>query len=509
MARRPDEQDFSASLTGKLAVLMAIFLTVPIILYTQFREADQDKQALLLQGVNEQARLATQAIRSMLEDRAQPLSSGLMGAIGHLATEGTSIKVLFRPHGEGNPDNFYYIASAPEAALPFLQGERTRLIELGVLDKLAETCEGELPVAQKYTNPAGLEQIVTSVNPVLTAAGCWAVVIAHSTAAYQKMALGRPYWETPEVRFAAIIYAGMALLVFTMFYGAWRGLQQLAELARSIRVSGGSGRSLAAEGNVLEVAGLAEELDRLIGALEDSSKSIRQAAEENAHAFKTLVAIIRQSLEPLKRVVASGSERGSRALEVIEASADRLDHLISCAWRMDEIAAGLVDPPREEVAFSVLLERMMAGYADLFRSRAVTAQVKVDKNVEVLTGDELLETVIENLIENALTFSPSSRSISVSLKSDGNTAVLNVADEGPGVPEEDLEQIFERYYSRHPAEEAADIEGNEARSSADNRHFGIGLWIVRRNVEAVGGTARAGNQPKGGLQVTVNLPLSE
>ena len=51
MARRPDEQDFSASLTGKLAVLIAIFLTVPIILYTQFQEADQDKQALVLQGV--------------------------------------------------------------------------------------------------------------------------------------------------------------------------------------------------------------------------------------------------------------------------------------------------------------------------------------------------------------------------------------------------------------------------------------------------------------------------
>jgi two-component system sensor histidine kinase ChvG len=340
---------------------------------------------------------------------------------------------------------------------------------------------------------------------VLTDAGCWAVVIAHSTAAYQKLALGRPYWETPEVRFAAIIYAGMALLVFTMFYGAWRGLQQLAELARSIRVSGGSGRSFAAEGNVLEVAGLAEELDRLVGALEDSSRSIRQAAEENAHAFKTPVAVIRQSLEPLKRVVASDSERGLRALEVIEKSTERLDHLISCAWRMDEIAADLVDPPREDVAFSVLLERMMAGYADLLRSRAVAARVKVDKNVVVRAGEELLETVIENLIENALTFSPKGGLISVSLENRDNTAVLVVADQGPGVPKDDLERIFERYYSRHPSEET----GDGAETGSGDRHFGIGLWIVRRNIEAIGGTVRAGNQPQGGLQVTVGLPLSE
>jgi len=482
---------------------MAIFLTVPIILYTQFREADEDKQALLLEGVNQQALLVTQAMRPLLEERAQPLSSDLMAAIGHLATEDTSIKVLFRPQGESHPDSFYYIAAAPEAPLLFLQGERDQLIELGVLDRLAETCEGALPVAIKFTNPEGQDQVITSLNPVLTDSGCWAIVIAHSTTAYQKMSFGRPYWETPEVRFAIIIYAGMALLVVTMFYGAWRGLHQLAALARSIRVSGGTGRSFAAEGNVLEVAGLAQELDRLVGALEDSSRSIRQAAEENAHAFKTPVAVIRQSLEPLKRVVADDSQRGSRALEVIEKSTERLDHLISCAWRMDEIAADLVDPPREEVLFSVLLERIMAGYTDLFRGRGITADVRVDKNVIVLADEDLLETVIENLVENALTFSPAEGTISVSLERQEDDAILIVADQGPGVEEEDLERIFERYYSQHPSEE----EDGEPEPQTDSRHFGIGLWIVRRNIEAVGGTAQAENRSKGGLQVMVRLPL--
>lgn len=503
MARRPDEQDFSASLTGKLAVLIAIFLTVPIILYTQFQEADQDKQALVLQGVNEQARLIAQALQPGLTKSTQPVPSGIAGAIRHLATEGTSIKVLFRPKEGRNPDSFYFIASAPEVSLEFLQGERQRLIELGVLDKLSGTCEGELPVAERYVNPAGQEQIVTSVNPVLTSAGCWAIVIAHSTAAYQKLAIGRPYWETPEVRFAAIIYAGMALLVFTMFYGAWRGLQQFADLARSIRIGGGSGRSFAAEGNVLEVAGLANELDRLIGALEESSKSIRQAAEENAHAFKTPVAIIRQSIEPLKRVVAEDEDRGARALEVIEKSTDRLDHLISCAWRMDEIAADLVDPPRQEIEFSLLLTRMMRGYADLFHSQDVTARTEVEKGVVVRAGEDLLETVIENLVENALTFSSPGGAISVVLEARDGNAVLKVEDEGPGVPDEDLERIFERYYSRRPADQSpAESEGG------DRHHFGIGLWIVRRNIEAVSGEVHAENKPDGGLRVTATLGLA-
>lgn len=503
VARRPDEQDFSASLTGKLAVLIAIFLTVPIILYTQFHAADQDKQALLLQSVNEQARLVAQALKPGLADSSQLLPSGLAGAIRHLATEGTSIKVLFRPKGGKNPDSFFYVASEPPVPVEHLRRERERLIELGVLDRLTDTCEGDLPLAQHYVNPAGLEQVVTSVNPVLTKSGCWAIVIAHSTTAYQKLAIGRAYWETPEIRFAAIIYAGMAVLVFTMFYGAWRGMRQFTDLARSIRIGGGSGRSFAAEGNVLEVAGLANELDRLVGALEESSKSIRQAAEENAHAFKTPVAIIRQSIEPLKRVIAQDNERGARALEVIENSTERLDHLISCAWRMDEIAADLVDPPREEVALSELTIRMMRGYADLFSARNIYARTQISEDVVVRAGEELIETVIENLVENALTFSTTGRSVWVGLDTRDGSAELTVEDQGPGVPDDDLERIFERYYSRRPSE-----KGQQKTDGGERRHFGIGLWIVRRNVEAVGGSVKAENRAEGGLCVTVTLPLA-
>lgn len=503
MARRPDEQDFSASLTGKLAVLIATFLTVPIILYTQFHSADQGKQELLLQSVNEQARLVAQALEPGLREGGQLLPSGLAGAIRHLATDGTSIKVLFRPKGGKNPNSFFYVASTPQVPVEHLRGERERLIELGVLDRLTDTCKGDLPAAQRYTNPAGQEQVVTSVNPVLTEAGCWAIVIAHSTTAYQKLAIGRPYWETTEIRFAAIIYAGMALLVFTMFYGAWRSMRQFADLARSIRMGGRSGRSFAAESNVLEVAGLADELDRLVGALEESSKSIRQAAEENAHAFKTPVAVIRQSIEPLKRDIALDNERGARALEVIENSTERLDHLISCAWRMDEIAADLVDPPREEVEFSELLMRMMRGYADLFRAKEVTAETRVDDHIVVRAGEELIETVIENLVENALTFSSAKGSVWVSLEARDGSAVLKIEDQGPGVPDDDLERIFERYYSRHaPDDEPQETDG------ADNRHFGIGLWIVRRNVEAVGGSVVAKNRAEGGLCMTATLPLA-
>ena len=85
------------------------------------------------------------------------------------------------------------------------------------------------------------------------------------------------------------------------------------------------------------------------------------------------------------------------------------------------------------------------------------------------------------------------------LTRDGRFAHLTVSDQGPGVPAEQLERIFDRYYS----ERRADTSGEASPS-----YFGIGLWIARRNVEAMGGTIRAENSTPHGMAVHVRLPLS-
>ena len=78
--------------------------------------------------------------------------------------------------------------------------------------------------------------------------------------------------------------------------------------------------------------------------------------------------------------------------------------------------------------------------------------------------------------------------------------MITVEDQGPGVPEDKLEQIFERYYSERG------VTGDESALDPGEAHFGIGLWIVRRNVEAIGGSVAAENGPGGGLRVRLRLP---
>jgi two-component system sensor histidine kinase ChvG len=116
----------------------------------------------------------------------------------------------------------------------------------------------------------------------------------------------------------------------------------------------------------------------------------------------------------------------------------------------------------------------------------------------VRAGEEILEVVFENLIENAASFSPKGSTISVTMARAGSEVRIVVEDEGPGVDPRNLERIFDRYFSHRPG---AASEGN------GNSHFGIGLWIVRRNVTALRGSVRAYNRQTRGLAVAVELPL--
>jgi two-component system sensor histidine kinase ChvG len=111
----------------------------------------------------------------------------------------------------------------------------------------------------------------------------------------------------------------------------------------------------------------------------------------------------------------------------------------------------------------------------------------------------MVESVAENLIDNAVSFAPPGSEILVHLARDGRFAHLTVSDQGPGVPAGQLERIFERYYVERDA---------EASNEPGQNHFGIGLSIARRNVEAMGGTIEAENRTPHGLAVHLRLPLA-
>jgi two-component system, OmpR family, sensor histidine kinase ChvG len=101
---------------------------------------------------------------------------------------------------------------------------------------------------------------------------------------------------------------------------------------------------------------------------------------------------------------------------------------------------------------------------------------------------------------------PKGGQIAVALRRNKRWADLVIADNGPGVPPEDLERIFERRFSHRPPA-MAEAPGS-AENAVDSVHAGIGLWIVRRNIEAIGGHVRAENATTGGLIMKIQVPLA-
>ena len=497
------ERVVRSSLT-KLVVLLIIFSAVPVILYDQFLEAYDQNQRLLMRGIQEQGRLIVRAIAPLL-NRANdagslPERDEINALLGRLAADDVTIRVLVEPREAAPATSFFYFAAAPQVSPARLEEERDELERLGVLAQLAPSCQGGIDTAIRYRNKAGDDEIVTSITPLNTPVGCWAVVTSHSTAAYVESAIGRPYWSTPEVRLAGAIYALLALATLAVFLAVLRSLGRFARLARNIRTGREHGTRFQEQNTIPELDEVAAEFDRMVDRLSDSARKIRRAAEDNAHAFKTPIAVIRQSLEPLQRSLSAEDGRGQRAVNMVSMALDRLDGLVTFARHLDETEASLIDPPRSEVDASSAVDRLLLSYSVVAGSRQIRLQRRVEPDIQVMVGEEMIETVVENLVDNALSFTPDGGEIEVTLRKTGNFARLSVLDSGPGVPEGDLSNIFERYFSSRGDQ--------HKRNGHDENHMGIGLWIVRRNVEAVGGMVEARNRPEGGFAISVDLPLA-
>jgi two-component system sensor histidine kinase ChvG len=497
------------SLAAKTAFLGVIFALVPVFLYLEFRSADQDSQELLLRSVRDEGRVISQSLLPLLESADAGSLPELGRHLARFAGEVTTIKVLFAPAGASpGSDGFYYVASWPEVAPSSLEAERETLVRQGVLDRLAQNCRGELPFSLIYHRPTGGAEIVTAVTPLATPVGCWAVVASFSAEAFPSVHLGQPYWETAPVLVAALIYLVVVIITFVTLLSIHRGLRRFARRARLIRERGPDAGSFAGHAGLPELAEVAAEFDRMVDALHRSAADIRRTAEDNAHAFKTPIAVIRQSVEPLRRVLPEDSQRARRALGLVEQSLDRLDGLVASARSLDEAAADLIAEPLAPVDFGSLVARMVQVQSAILASRNVTIilasrdlAITADllPGLLVLGGEEMIETVLENLIDNAASFSKPGGKILVHLTRESGFAHLSVSDEGPGVPAGQLDRIFDRYYSERRAETTG--ENNSS-------YFGIGLWIARRNVEAMGGTIAAENRPPHGLVVHIRLPLA-
>ncbi len=482
------------SFTLKLTLLAVILLSVPLILYWQFSRAEKEQLAVISNAVVQ----SNHVLAGMLQGHFERFSSEppkiLAQALARAAVGDTHIKILVRLKGS---DNFVYVASQPAVSAKYLRAERDELVRLGIFDLLGPSCDGDTDLDMRFVNPSGRHEVLGAMTPVHVDGNCWIVITSQDASRLARTPIGLPFWRAPAVVVSGTIYLTATALVIWLFVHLWRNVRRFRRAARQIRMRDRGTVSFRRTNTIPELTGVAEDFDSLVGALLGSQRRIKEAAEENSHALKTPLAVIAQSIEPIRRALPPGESAARRSLQLIERSVARLDGLVTAHRDLDVDTADLFYPERRPLNLSDFLMQMLENYDGMLARQGKRLLRRIEPDVMVYANDDALETVIENLLENALSFTPTGGTVEVRLQVEGRRVKLVVSDQGPGVPANDMQHLFERGFSSR-AEVSEDGELAVC-------HQGLGLWIVKRNVESLGGTVTARNRPDKGFEVTVRL----
>jgi two-component system sensor histidine kinase MprB len=232
-----------------------------------------------------------------------------------------------------------------------------------------------------------------------------------------------------------------------------------------------------------ELSRLAASFNTMLGELEAADEGRRRLVADASHELRTPLTSIRTNLEVLQRDRRMPADERRAILDDVLGQSEELGTLVA---ELVQLAQGEQAPVElEEVRLD-----LVAGEA-VERAKRRRAAVEWDVRLEsstVLGSPALLERAIGNLLDNAIKWSPPGGAIEVRV-ADGR---VSVRDHGPGIDDEDLPHVWERFY--------------RARSARGLPGSGLGLAIVQQAAEAHGGTAGAANAEDGGAVVTIALP---
>lgn len=244
-----------------------------------------------------------------------------------------------------------------------------------------------------------------------------------------------------------------------------------------------------------ELGILAESFNSMSRQLSESEQRKRQMTQDVVHDLAQPIVVIRGLAEAMRDGAIPATNEN---LDTIFQEAGRLEGLVRGLHVLEQLDSGRLQLSREPLAPARLVERLMRMYAGQAQGAGISLTARVEPNLPVLNVDgERLIQVLGNIVVNALAHAPADSEIEFRARTalDGGVE-LSVTDGGPGVKEEDLPRIFERFY-----------RADKARTQTDGNGSGIGLAIVRSLVEAHGGRAFAANVEPTGLRVSVWLPV--
>ncbi len=237
----------------------------------------------------------------------------------------------------------------------------------------------------------------------------------------------------------------------------------------------------------------------MTAALYDRIGTIERFAADVAHELKNPLTSLASAMEMLVR--APDDAARARLMALVRADVKRIDRLITDISDASRLDAELSREAHTSIDLSHLLKTIVEIYdlTESPKSQHVTLADDLPPGTLVMGHDERLGQVFRNLIDNAMSFSPEGGTVAVGARLHHAFAQVTVDDDGPGIPEENLESIFERFYTERPGDPFG-------------KNSGLGLSIARQIAQNAGGRVWAENRTdetgkRLGARFIVELPI--
>jgi signal transduction histidine kinase len=213
-----------------------------------------------------------------------------------------------------------------------------------------------------------------------------------------------------------------------------------------------------------------------------------------SHELRTPLTAIRGYVEALAEEDSTAEER-QRFLGIVARHTQRMERLVKDLLRLARLDAGQEILDLVACETRALAESVVSDLAPSAAARSQRLRVAIAPGAETVRADPAkLHDALRNLVVNAIAYAPEQTTITIDAARSGGRVTISVSDEGPGIPDDDLGRVFERFYR---------VDKSRAR---DPGGTGLGLAIVKHLVELHGGTVQVANRLEGGATFTMTLP---
>ncbi|MBE9537986.1 MAG: hypothetical protein IMF06_02835 [Proteobacteria bacterium] len=319
-----------------------------------------------------------------------------------------------------------------------------------------------------------------------------AVIIRQSSDEYLSLT-DRAFSSLLGYSLLALCVGVFGLLAFASIL-SWR-IRKLSQAAGNIvRDDGSLGHGFPRSKARDEIGELSRRYADMLDKLREYNDYLRSLSRKLSHELRTPIAVIQTSLENLE-LEDGGIDSSNTYLMRARAGLDRLNNILTAMSEANRLEESIQNNEPTETDLVPLLQEIFAVYRELYTQRELTLDCQLEQAITSAVP-ELIVQALDKLMDNAASFSPDQGRIVLKLRQCGEQFELSVTNEGPSLPQELQNKLFDSMVSLR--------EG-----ASENVHLGLGLYIVRLIADFHGGSARAENLSDGsGVAFTLSLPRS-